>query len=209
MNTRVFIFFPAAFSTTVFADELVDLVAKGQLSQAREKNSDGVDVNIPQADGTTALMYAAYLGNAEMAATLIDAGANPDASNAYGSSAILEAAISGVTDVLELLLENGADANWSNPEGETALMNVARTGHLKAAELLLTHGADVDAVEQWGGQTALLWSAAQNQPKMLALLIKHGADVNHQSIKRKWGRTILNESRVQNLTPMTRNGSHH
>ncbi|MBT5483308.1 MAG: hypothetical protein HOH14_11690 [Gammaproteobacteria bacterium] len=201
MKARFLIFYIALFPgmQALAEDSLVDLVANDQYSQAMQLISAGADVNVSQPDGTTALMYAAYSGNADMAKALIDAGANPDASNIYGSSAILEAAIAGATDVLKVLLTGGADANWSNPEGETPLMNVARAGQLEAAELLLSHGAQVNAAEQWGGQTALLWAAAQSQPEMLALLIANGADVNARSKIRNWERTILNEPRPQIL----------
>lgn len=201
MKTYALIFCFATFASTsaLAQNDLISLTANSQFDQAMALISKGADVNTTQPDGTTALMYAAYLGNAPLASALLSAGANPDASNAYGSSAILEAAIASATDVLEVLLDGGADANWRNPEGETPLMNAARAGQLKAAELLLEHGANVDAKEQWGGQTALLWAAAQNQPEMLSLLITHGADVNVQSTIRVWERTILNEPRPQIL----------
>ncbi len=176
-------------------NDIVTLVANNQADLVMQSIANGGDVNAPQADGTTALMYAAYLGDAELVAALVAAGAETNVSNDYGSSAILEASITGATDVLEILLAHGADANWRNPEGETPLMNVARAGQLQAAELLFANGAEVDAIEQWGGQTALLWAAAQQQPEMIALLIRHGADVNHRSIVRQWDRTILNEPR--------------
>ena len=181
------------------AAQVADAIAGGNRDLALQLIAEGADVSAPQADGTTALMYAAYTGDAELVAALVNAGADVNVSNAYGTSAILEAAIAGDSDVLEILLEHGADPNWTNPEGETPLMNVARSGLLDAAELLLDHGADVDAVEHWGGQTALLWAAAQGQAAMLELLIGHGADVNHVSIVRQWDRTTLNEPRPKHL----------
>jgi len=181
------------------AGEVVDAIVAGKGDEALQLLTEGADANAPRADGTTALMYAAYLGNFELAKALVEAGADINASNDYGTSALLEAAIIGATDILALLLENGADPDWRNPEGETALMNVARAGLLDAAELLLDHGADINAVEQWGGQSALLWAAAQSQPAMIKLLAEHGADVNLQSIIRHWDRTTLNEPRPKHL----------
>jgi ankyrin repeat protein len=175
--------------------QLAETIASGDIAAALQQIVDGADVNARQSDGTMPLMYAAYLGNTDLAKALVAAGADVNAVNDYGTSAILEASIIGATDVLEVLLENGADANWANPEGETPLMNVARGGMHDAARMLLRHGADVNAVEEWGSQSALLWAAAQSQPAMLQLLIEHGADVNQRSASRHWERTLLDEPR--------------
>ncbi len=121
------------------------------------------------ADGTTALIWAAYNGDAELAERLIAAGADLDVKNEFGTSALSEAAIGGYTDVIAALLARGAEPNLANPEGETPLMAVARTGNVEAAKLLLDAGADVNAIELWGQQSALMWAAAQRQPAMMKL----------------------------------------
>ncbi len=179
--------------------QLADTIASGDITAALQQIADGADVNAPQADGTTPLMYAAYLGSTELAEALVAAGADVNAVNDYGTSAILEASIIGATGILEVLLENGADANWANPEGETPLMNTARAGLLDATRMLLDHGADINAVESWGGQSALHWAAAQQQSAMLQLLIDNGADVNLVSTIRHWDRTTLNEPRPKHM----------
>lgn len=199
MKSRVFLILSLLLSGAAPASELTDAINAGDRDQALALIAAGAEVNAPLADGTTALMFAAYLGDAALTRALLEAGADPDAANSYGTSAILEASIIGATDVLALLLEHGANPNWTNPEGETPLMNVARAGLVDAAQLLLEHGANVDAVEQWGGQTALHWAAAQGQPAMLQLLLDHGADANRQSIVRHWDRTTLNEPRPKHL----------
>ena len=180
-------------------DKVVDVIARGDTDLAAAMIASGADVSAPQPDGTTALMYAAYLANADLAEALIEAGADVNAVNDYGTSPILEAAIVGATDVLRILLAHGADANWRNPEGETALMNTARAGLIEATTLLLDHGAEIDTVEHWGGQSALHWAAAQGQPEMMALLIARGADINRVSAIREWDRTTLNEPRPKHL----------
>ena len=117
------------------------------------------DVNARQADGSTALLWAAYQGNAPRVAELLEAGADLTLGNRYGATPLSEAARRGDTAVLRLLLKAGADPESPNPEGQTALMVVARTGNLEAAKLLLSHGARIDTREHWGGQTALISSS--------------------------------------------------
>jgi hypothetical protein len=145
-------------------------------------------VSALSADGSTALLMAAYEGDAARVAQLLKAGADARQGNRYGATPLSEASRRGDVDVMRLLLRAGADANEANAEGQTALMAVARTGNLTAATLLLQHGAKVDTREHWGGQTALIWAAAQNQPAMIKLLASKGADVNARATVRDWQR---------------------
>jgi uncharacterized protein len=185
------------------AMNIADYVSKGEREQALlllETNAAvKADVDARLVDGSTALLYAAYFGDVDLTAALLEAGADPDARNNYGAFALSEAAQNGNARIVGLLLEHGANPNLANPEGETALMVAARSGSLEAAELLLQHGAEVNAREQWGGQTALMWAAAQQQSAMLELLIKHGADVNLHGSARLWDRRTMNEPRPKDM----------
>lgn len=151
------------------------------------------------ADGSTALLIAAYAGDDAQVAELLKSGADPRQGNRYGATPLGEAARRGDVTAMRLLLKAGADANEANAEGQTALMAVARTGNIAAARLLLQHGAKVDAREHWGGQTALLWAAAQNQPDMIRLLVAKGADVNARATVRDWQRRVTAEGRPKDM----------
>src|SRR5437870_3215200 len=155
-----------------------------------------VNVNAPEADGTTALHWAVQQNDLEVAERLIQAGANVKAANDYGSTPMSEAAIVGNAAMIEKLLKAGADANSPNADGQTALMVVARSGKVEAAKVLLSHGANVNAKEQWREQTALMWAAAQNQPAMVKELVAHGADVNARSKVNNWERQVTAEPRA-------------
>jgi len=157
------------------------------------------DVNAREADGSTALLWAAHRGDADEVKQLIRAGADVSAANRYGATPMSEAATAGDATILALLLKAGADANSPNAEGQTALMAVARTGNVEAAKLLLRHGANVNAQEQWAGQTALMWAAAQSQPEMVKLLVKHRADVNARAVVREWPRKVTAEGRPKDM----------
>ncbi len=151
------------------------------------------------ADGSTALLMAAYEGDAGRVAALLKQGANPRQGNRYGATPLGEAARRGDADIMRLLLNAGANANEANAEGQTALMEVARTGNLAAAMMLLKHGAKIDAREHWGGQTALIWATAQNQPAMIKLLVAKGADVNARATVRDWQRRVTAEGRPKDM----------
>lgn len=180
-------------------DTLAELVETKDFRAALNLLASGTDVNHPGVDGTTALHWAAYHGDLDLAMRLLRAEADPNTRNDYGSSPLMEAAIAGNAEMLELLLAAGADVESANPEGQTALMAVARTGNLAAAKLLLDHGANVNAAENWGGQTALMWAAARQHPDMIALLVKHGALVDQRGIDRNWERRVTAEPRVKEM----------
>lgn len=194
------VFSLSAFSAvTDDAESLVELVENQHFAQAEQLVALGVEINQAAADGSTALHWAVYHGNAELVEKLLRAEANPNVRNDYGSTPMGEAARVGNTDILQLLLDAGADVESPNLEDQTALMAVVRTGNVEAAQLLIKHGADVNATEKWGGQTALMWAAARGQPEMISLLIKKGAKVDQRAIDRNWDRRVTAEPRVKEM----------
>lgn len=140
-----------------------------------------VDVNAPEADGTTALAWAAHWGDLSTAELLIRAGANVNAANDYQVTPLALACDNGDGPMVERLLKAGANPNAAVPTGETPLMRAARTGNVEAVKSLLSHGAKVDAKETKRGQTALMWAAAEGHPEVVRALIDHGADVHARS----------------------------
>jgi ankyrin repeat protein len=142
----------------------------------------GVDVNAPEADGGTALHWAAHWDDLKAAQRLIDAGAKVNARNELGMTPLLVACASGSAPMIEKLLGAGADPNITAPDGETALMMAARTSTPDAIEALAAHGAKVNASENSRRQTALMWAVAEHRPDIARVLIAHGADVNARSV---------------------------
>jgi len=178
------------------ANPLVEAVKSGDRDAAMTLIAQRADVNLPEADGTTALHWAVQRNDLELVTRLIRAGAKVDVKNDYGATPMSEAAIVASAPLLEALIEAGADVESPNADGQTALMVVARTSQLEAARLLINRGADVNAVEQWRGQTALMWAAAQGQPAMVRELVAHGADVNARSTVNNWQRQVTAEPRA-------------
>jgi ankyrin repeat protein len=165
------------------------------------------DVRQRTADGTSALHWAVYHGDADLVATLLAAGADANARNDYGSTPMSEAAVRGDLKILRALLAAHADVDSANADGQTALMILSRTSNVAAAELLIAHGAQVNAHEKWRDQTALMWATAEQQSAMVRLLLKHGATVDDRSLVNNWPRQVTAEPRMQarpsgGLTPL-------
>jgi ankyrin repeat protein len=139
------------------------------------------DVNALQADGATAIQWAVYRDDLEMADVLLAAGANIKLANRDGATPLYLASLHGSARMIEKLLQAGADVNQLGPQGETPLMLAARTGNLDAIRVLLNQHADVNAKDKLRGTTALMWATEQSHPEAVKLLVEHGAAVSAQS----------------------------
>jgi ankyrin repeat protein len=162
---------------------VADAAMRGNLAVVRTLLGRGARrvVNVPQADGSTALHWAAYRGDRDMAAALIAAGADVSALTREGATPLSLACLSGDAAMVSLLLDAGADANQVLRDGNTPLMFAARSGQPAAVRALLDYGAEVDARETLRGTTALMWAASQAHPAAVRLLAEWGADVNARS----------------------------
>ena len=162
--------------------EVADAALQGKKEVVRALLQKGVDVNVPQIDGTTALHWAVRADDLEMADLLLRAGARASATNRDGATPMQLASLNGSAAMIGRLLKAGVDANAPlSSFGDTALMLAARTGKPEAVKLLLDSGAKVDARESWGDTTALMWAVAEGNHAVVRLLIDRGADVNVRS----------------------------
>src|SRR5262245_5262500 len=186
-------------AATAAGQSLLEAAEAGEHAAALAALKAGADVQARGPDGTTALIWAAYNGDADLVGRLLAAGAEANAQNEFGASALSEAATGGYTDGVAALLKGGANADLANPEGETPLMEVARNGDVKAATLRVDNGADIDAVERWGEQSGVRWAAAQKQPAMIKLLASRGADVDARGAVRNWERKVIREPRPKDM----------
>jgi ankyrin repeat protein len=170
---------------------LVDAAKYQQKVALQNLLKQRVDVNATDAEGMTALMWAAHWNDLEMAQALLRAGANAKLKGTFDNSALYEACVNGNAALVEALLKAGVDANSTRGEGETALMTASRTGNVDTVKALLAHGANVNAKEQWRQETALMWAASENHPEAVQALIAAGADVNAKSTVWDWPKLKL------------------
>jgi uncharacterized protein len=175
---------------------LVAAMKARDLKTVRELASEGIGVNVKDADSTTALHWAAHYNEIDAVRLLLDAGANPNNANRFGVTPLHEAATVGNAEMLELMLEAGGDANAAFGEGETVLMTAARAGDVASVKTLLAHGGKPDATENWRGQTALMWAAVENHAEVVQLLIDASAEVDRTSTKHDWVKISYSEGNV-------------
>ena len=109
--------------------DVADAAMNGDAATLRALLQEKSDVNAPQVDGTTALHWAVYRGDLDVADLLIAAGANIGAATREGVTPQAMAVLYGSMPMVERLLEAGTDPNERGPNGETMLMFAARNGN--------------------------------------------------------------------------------
>jgi ankyrin repeat protein len=156
--------------------QVADAAMKGDKAAVQTLIKQKADVNLPQADGATAIQWAAYRNDVDIADLLIAAEADVKKPNRDGATALRLASINGSAPMIQRLLKAGADANELSPNGETPLMFAARNGNPDAVKVLIDQKADVNAKEKLRGTTPLMWAAEQSHPEAMKLLLASGAD---------------------------------
>jgi ankyrin repeat protein len=167
----------AALADAASHAPLADAAEKLERSRVRTLLAARADVNAAQADGMTALHWAAYQDDVDLAKMLVRAGANVKAANRYGVTPLSLACTNGNAAMVEMLLKAGADPNAPLPGGETPLMTASRTGSLAVVKTLIAHRASVDSKDERRGQTALMWAAAEGNADVVQALIDADADI--------------------------------
>ena len=142
----------------------------------------GMAVDTQGEVGWTPLMVATFNGNEEMAALLLQHGANPHAVDAAGYTPLHWAAANGFVAVTQTLLRKRVAVDACNRYGWTPLLQAAARGHVAVVQLLLEAGARATHADR-EGWTALHKAVANRHVAVAELLLRYGADVRaqHQS----------------------------
>src|SRR5215475_1161753 len=159
----------------------------------------GINPNVKDRNGYSALMWVAAEGNLALAKTLVEKGADVNPALAAAArqgktdivnflldrkpsrqainEALPAAAAKGHTTIAQKLIDSGADVKGEY--GATALMMAAYYANLDVTQLLLSHRANVNAVNS-DGETALHYAARADREsvEIVRILLQKGADVN-------------------------------
>ncbi len=165
-------------SSTILQTErapVADAAERRDLEEVQRLVSGGADIQMAQADGMTALHWAAQHDDLPLARWLLEHHAHPNQATRYQITPLYLACVNGSDTMVSLLLDAGADVRAEVAGGETLLMTAARTGRLGPVQALLNRQVPVDARDR-RGQTALMWAAAEGHSEVVTALLEAGAD---------------------------------
>jgi len=185
-------FFDAGINKNAQNDEgrtvLIAAAARGELDIVNLLLSRGVDVNIKDNRGYTALAHALEARYSEVEETLLNSPKlDPNVGGLLGRPVLLAYVWRDNKKATERLLALGADVKLQDKDGDTALHGAAETGNVEIMRLLLDKGADPNAKNKEGG-TPLMWAAVFGNDDAARLLLSRGANA---SLKDNDGITAL------------------
>ena len=140
-------------------------------STLRSALSGEGDLDATDADGNTALHWAAAFGYVDVIAALLERGAEIDATNGWGRTPLLMAAAAGHGEATIALVDAGADPNvFGRGEFEYSPLHAAAArGQVDVMKALLGAGAGPRAKDRYGN-TPLGWAKSRRKSQAVELL---------------------------------------
>jgi ankyrin repeat protein len=188
-------------------DKIVELLLHFGNTKVGDAINSGVDVNIKDADGETALINACEFGREKVVELLLKhKDVDVNIVNNYGNSALIKSMFSGHFNIVNLLLQRSEiDVNIKNMYTDNALIISADRGYDKIVELLLHLGRDVDinAVNK-NNLTALNIASYKGHDKVVKLLLSYSINDDANTVvvdvntKDSYGNTALINASINN-----------
>ncbi len=150
---------------------IFEAAATGHVAAVRHRLESGSEIEDHADDGYTALHFAAYFGQLEVARMLLESGADPNsvAQNASRVTPLHSAVAGRHRDLAGLLLALGSSANAVQQGGWTPLHAAAQTGDEATLGLLLLRGADASRPAD-DGRTAVDMAVAGGHAALAEML---------------------------------------
>jgi ankyrin repeat protein len=151
------------------------------------------------------LKRAASEGDLDTVRSLVEAGADVNATDEHGSGTLL----TFHPQIIAYLLSKGADPNTqTNENGASVLAGLAYVNEVEGVKILLEHGAEPNRGRSESGETPLHHALAGNtdadRTELIRLLISHGADVNATTKPGVVSFNFWRDARTRGETPLHR-----
>ena len=144
----------------------------------------GAEINVRNNKGLTPLAAAAFNGDEDSFALLLNEGAKPDVMDNSQKSAIVYAAAKGFIGIVRTLLSVGIDVNQRYGNELTVLMwaagysnDVPPSDAAQMIRLLLQHEAELNLQDN-RGWSAMMTAANMGHSEVVQILIEAGANVH-------------------------------
>ncbi|MDT4896231.1 MAG: uncharacterized protein QOH25_1308 [Acidobacteriota bacterium] len=189
-------------------ESFIKAVIEGKEDVVNQLLAAGINPNVKDSDGTTALFHAIWKGHKKIVLALIARGA--DVNQKVESDAPLRVAAGcGNVEIVEALLAKGAQVDIKDDGGHTPLLVAmfgtglssapeafvrqflsgdqikscldTKDGHEKIVKLLVERGANVSVRASDGGETPLFVAALFGNTEMVKFLLAHHVKVNDKT----------------------------
>lgn len=155
----------------VVAVAVLALVVAWVVAGPGDDVDDDVDATLADAVGA---------GNAELARSLLAAGADPDQPRVHALTPLMRAAIRDDAAMVRLLLDAGADIAATDNDGQSALHVAAQTDSAVALAALIEAGADPGS-RSHNGMNTFEHAAAWGSVEVIAQFAALGVDLDARS----------------------------
>ncbi|QPC78184.1 hypothetical protein HYE68_008936 [Fusarium pseudograminearum] len=166
-------------------DQLITCSKHGNMAQIMRLLDQGVDVNVLNTSGRSAISVAAEHGHRCLIDLLLERGALLNLQDSNGETALWWASQCNHIGVVQRLLELGADTDLSDSDGNSPLCVACQNGLVDIAKRLLEAGSNLNVMTAYS-MTPLLLAANANHVEVVGLLIdKGGVTLEHivQAVK--------------------------
>lgn len=162
------------------ASWLVTAARQGDATLTQRLLNNGVDANIRDTDGRSALWHASAQGHPAIVKTLLKHGAMPLAADRNGDTPLHRAVAHPA--VLKMLLEgiSTRQLDLANHAGSTALHHAASGGYHTSCNALMDAGANKDTRDS-NGNTPLIVAVLAHQPEAVRVLLSKGASLRKRN----------------------------
>lgn len=156
--------------------ELIKAISLNETQRAKDIIAKGEYINLVDANGRSALHYAARMNNLELVAMLVKKGARVDLKDRFSQTPLM---YSVGENVIDFLIANGAsldfaEVNRKNANGHSLLKAAVIQDSVKDVKVLLRHGAYVNIIDRLG-RTPLFFCKSRD---VALALLKYGANMN-------------------------------
>lgn len=182
---------PNATCERIEPQELFNFIRKNTKSKMyiffKGGSLSGVDVNIKDEYGNTALHNACFNGSIELAEFLIENEADMNIKNEYGWTALHNACHFEEFELAKILIKNRVDTNILGHFDYTALHYACSEVEIKIVKFLVEKGGDMNIRDKYGS-TVLHFACDFGNIELAKFLIENRADTDIQDNN---GRTAL------------------
>ena len=156
---------------------VADAAQRGDAAAVAALVTKGADVNVAQADGMTALHWAALNGDVKTLDAVLAAKPKVEPVTRLGSYTPLHLASSrGHAAAVTRLLAAGSRPGAVTDSGVQPLHLAAQAGDAASVNALLDRGANVNAKDTTHGRTALIFATSLGRTDAMKALLARGAD---------------------------------